>query len=316
MKNKKILLIGGSGFIGLHLAKKFSEIRLDTTIMCKNPGKIKKLGFAKKIRFLKCNITDYKTIESNIKNRDIIINLASVINQGSNFDPYIDLEVNCKGNLNVLEARKKLNPNSRYIFIGSRAQFGKVKEEDLPIPEDYCQRPISLYGIHKLTAENYCELYKRAFGLKSIIIRLSQVYGPSLTKEKTHNIIDDFVKKAIKNEEFYVNGYGMDIKDWIYIDDVVNLIVKILDSNIEEGIFNVGSGKKIRLIDIAKKVIELCNSGRFKAVPFPKEIIKFELGSFYFNISMANKEFGWKPKINLDEGIKRTINFIKNQNRE
>ena len=312
MKNKKILLIGGSGFIGLHLAKKFSEIGLDTTILCKNPDKIKKLNFAKKIKFLKGNITDYKTIKNNIKNKDIIINLASVINQGSNFDPYVDLEVNCKGNLNILEARKKLNPNSRYIFIGSRAQFGKVKEEDLPIPEAYCQRPISLYGIHKLTAENYCELYKRAFNLKSIIIRLSQVYGPSLTKERTHSVIDDFVKKAIKNEEFYVNGYGVDIKDWIYIDDVIDLIVKILASNAEKGIFNVGSGKKIRLINIAKKVIELCKSGRFKAVPFPKNIIKFELGSFYFDISKVNKEFGWKPKINLEEGIKRVIDFYKN----
>ena len=311
LKHKKILLIGGSGFIGLHLAKKLSELGSDISIFCKKTDKVKKLGFADKIKFIEGDVTDYKAIEESIKDKEVIINLAAIVQDNENFEPYLDIEVNCKGQINILEARKKVNPNSKYIFIGTRSQFGRVEEKDLPISEDHCQKPISLYGIHKQTAENYCKLYKRTFNLNSIILRLSQVYGPSLTKEKTHSIIDKFIKKAIMNEEFYVNGYGEDIKDLIYVDDVVDLIIKILDSNVEEGIFNVGSGKKIKLIDIAKKVVKFCNSGSFKAVPFPKNILKFELGSFYFDISKVKKNFKWEPKVSIDEGIKKMIQFYK-----
>ena len=307
MNSKKILIIGGSGFMGLHLAKRLSKLESDITIYCKNIDKAKKLNLADKIKFIEGDITDYKAIEESIKDKEVIINLAAIVRDRDDFNPYLDLEVNCKGQINILEARKKVNPNSKYIFIGTRSQFGRVEEKDLPISEDHCQKPISLYGIHKQTAENYCKLYKRTFNLNSIILRLSQVYGPSLTKEKTHSIIDKFIKKAIMNEEFYVNGYGEDIKDLIYVDDVVDLIIKILDSNVEEGIFNVGSGKKIKLIDIAKKVVKFCNSGSFKAVPFPEKLAKFELGSFYFDISKVKKNFKWEPKVSIDEGIKKMI---------
>ncbi len=149
LKNQKILLIGGSGFIGLHLAKKLSEFDNYMAIFSKDAAKAKKLDFADKIRFIEGDITDYKAIEESIKDKDVIINLTAIVQDSNVFDPYLDLEVNCKGQLNILEARKKVNPSSKYIFIGTRSQFGKVKEEDLPVSEEYCQKPISLYGINK-----------------------------------------------------------------------------------------------------------------------------------------------------------------------
>lgn len=312
LKDKKILLIGGSGFIGSHLAKRLVKLNSDITIFCRNFDKIKKLMFAKKIKFVKGDVANYDDIKENIKNKNIIINLAAIVQDNADFDPYSDLEINCKGQINILEARKVCNPKSIYIFIGSRAQFGKVEEKDLPVSESYCQKPISLYGMHKQVAENYCKLYERAFNLKSMILRLPQVYGPSLTKEEPHRIIDMFIKKAIRDEEFYVNGYGSDIKDLIYIDDVINLIVKILKSDIKDGVFNVGSGEKVKLIDIAKKVVALSGSGKFKLVPFQQDIIKFELGGFYFDISKVKKTFKWKPKTKIGAGLKKIIKFYKN----
>lgn len=310
IRNKKILLIGGSGFIGLNAAKALSELEADITILCKNPEKIKNIGFCRNFKIIKGDVSDYDSVEKNIMNKDVIINFASVVSSGSSFDAFEDIKTNLAGQLNVLEARKKLNQKSRYIFIGSRAQFGRVKEKDLPIKEDCPQNPISLYGIHKSAAENYCSLYYRAFGLKSIIIRLPQVYGPSLTNEETHSIIDKFIKKALKSEEFYVYGYGKDIKDLIYVDDVVEFITKVLNSGIENDIFNVGSGKKIRLKEIAKKIVDLCGSGSFRLAPFRKGTENFELGSCYFDISNA-KKFGWKPNVGIDEGIKKTIKLLK-----
>ena len=311
LKSKKILLVGGAGFIGLHLAQRLLELGSNVTIFYKNRGKTEKLNFRNDINFINGNIADYKAIEKSVKNKDIIINLAAVVQDYAEFDPYLDLEVNCKGQLNILEARKKINSKAKYIFIGSRTQFGRVNEKDLPVSEDLCQRPISLYGIHKHTAENYCRLYERAFNLKSVILRFPQVYGPSLAGKNDHSIVDRFIRKALKNEEFDVNGYGKDIKDLIYVGDVVDLIVRILNSEIEEGTFNVGSGEKIKLAEIAEKIVKLCKSGSFKAVPFPKELINFELGDFNFNISKAKKAFNWSPNTKIDEGLKKTIEFYR-----
>ena len=308
-KNKKVLLIGGSGFIGVYLCKALSGLGIEVTVLSKRIYKIKKLNFSGKLKLIEGGILDYNILEKSIKGKDCIINLASIVNHYSNFDPFDDLEVNCKGQLNVLEARKKANPKSKYIFIGSRTQFGRVK--DLPVKEYDCQRPISLYGIHKQTAENYCHLYKRAFNINSIILRLPQVYGPSLTHSDTHSIINKFIEKALKNEEFKVNGYGNDIKDFVYIDDVIDLIIRALKSDICEGTFNVGSGKKIKLIDVAKKIINICASGRYKAVLFPTNIKNFELGDFYFDIAKVSKQFKWKPKTEMDDGIKKTIEFYR-----
>jgi len=310
MKNKKILIIGGSGFIGIHLASRLLDLDHDITIFCKDSNE-KELDFSKKIKWIKGNIVDYGSVEKAVKNNDIIINLATVVQPRREFYPYMDLDVNCKGQLNVLEARKSINPTSKYIFVGTRAQFGNVKEKHLPIKEEHCQRPISLYGIHKQTAENYCRLYNRAFGLKSIILRLSIVYGFSIAGKNRNNIIDEFIHKTLKNEKFYVNGFGEDIKDMIYIDDVIDLLVNVIDSNIQEGIFNVGSGKKVKFIEIAKKIVELCGSGSFETREFPEEIAKFELGNFYFDISKVKKTFKWEPKINISKGLKKTIEFYK-----
>ena len=311
IKNKNILLIGGTGFIGLHLIRRLSKCNCYITILSPKIDLISKLGTSK-LKLVKGDVRDYKCVEENIKNKDVIINLAAIVSPDSHFEPYQDLEVNCKGQLNILEARKNVNPSSKYIFFGSRAQFGRVKKSDLPISEDCCQRPISLYGIHKQATENYCKLYKNAFNLNFIMLRMSIVYGPEIEGENKNNIINRFIKKALNNEKFRVNGYGKDIKDLIYVDDLVELIVMIIESKVNYGVFNVGSGERVKFIDIARKVVEKCKSGSFKAVPFPKNLEKFELGSFYFDISKVKRAFGWKPKIKMKEGIKKMVEYYKN----
>ena len=309
-KKQKILLIGGSGFIGLHLARSLSSSN-EVCIFCKNPGKLRNLAFLKNVQFIGGDVAVYDDVENSVRGKDVIINLASVVNAHADFDAFEDLEVNCRGTINILEARKNINPNSRCIFIGTRAQFGRVKEKELPVSEDYPQNPISLYGIHKSAAESYCGLYKRAFGICSIVLRLPQVYGPSLNLEETHSIIDKFARKAMNGGQVNVYGYGNDLKDLLFVDDFTELIARILKSNVDDGVFNVGSGKKIKLGDIAKKIVAACKSGSFKLAGFPKEKIPFELGSFYFDISKVSREFSWKPKTGIDEGIKKVVDFYK-----
>jgi UDP-glucose 4-epimerase len=304
MNNRKIIVFGGSGFIGQHLVKAMKSSGEEVTVFCRDT----KVRFAaKNVLLVKGDITDYSAVEKNIIGKDVVINLASLMQHDSGFDPFLDLDVNCRGQLNILEARRKKNSDSVFISIGTRSQFGKVSSKDLPIKEEHCQGPVSIYGLHKSAAEGYCSLYKRAFGLKSVTLRLPQVYGPIIAGTDSHNFVDKFIRLALKDGKFTVYGYGRDIKDLIYVDDVSDAIRKVMNNGISDGAYNIGSGKKITLKEIAAKIVSACGKGSFELAPFAKGKKEFELGSFYFDISRAKKELKWAPKVKFNEGIIKTI---------
>lgn len=311
MKQEKILIFGGSGFIGAHLSQRLVAEKADVTVVCRDPEKIKDALCFKGVMLIAGDITNLQDVMKHIKNQDIIVNLTTIVQTAGKFDPYADLEINCKAQINVLEARKNVNPNAQYIYIGSSMQFGKVVEKDLPISEDHPQNPISLYAIHKTAAESYCSLYGKAFKLSSVIIRLPIVYGPNITRLETRSILEKFIKKALQDESFNINGFGKDLKDFIYVDDVVDALCVVMKSKIHNGAYNIGSGKGVLFSEIAQIIIDACGSGRYDLVPFPKELEPFEIGSFYFNIAKIQKELGWEPKINITEGIKKMVAFYK-----
>lgn len=311
MENKKILIFGGSGFIGSHLAKKLVEQKADVTIVCRNPEDIQDIDAFRDVTLVKGDTTQYEDVVLHVPRKDIVINLATVVYNTGKFDPYIDLEINCKSQINVLEALKNSNSTARYIYIGSSMQFGRVDPKDLPVSENHVQSPVSLYGIHKATAEAYCKVYERAHGLSSIIVRLPPVYGPGITGKETRSVVEMFIKKALRNEPFRVNGFGEDLKDFIYIDDVVDALVAIMASSVRDGVFHVGSGTGVKFADVARMVIDECKMGSYELVPFPPELEKFEVGSFYFDIKKIKKELKWHPRVDIREGIKKMVAFYK-----
>jgi nucleoside-diphosphate-sugar epimerase len=290
--SKKIHIFGGNGFIGLHLQKRLANDKFEVSV----GG----------------DVTKYDEVSTNIKNKDVIINLATVVQTTGNFDAIKDLEVNLRGQINILEARKNTNPTSKYIYMGSSLQFGRVEEKDLPIKEDYPQRPLSLYGTNKSAAENYCEVYKKAYNLDSIILRLPPVYGLSLDGRETRSIVEKFIKIALRGESFTANNFGLDLKDLIYVDDVVEGIFKSIESPVSHNTYNLGSGVGIKLIDVSKMILEKCGKGKVEETPYPADRVLFESGSFYFDISKAQKELNWSPKMNLERGIELMVEHYKN----
>lgn len=313
LKNKKILILGGSGFVGSHLVGRLVACKADVTVMCRNPEEIKNISAFKGVRLVPGDITCYEDVAKSVQKQDIIINLATIVYNTGVFEPYADLEINCKGQINTLEARKNINPSAQYIYIGSSMQFGRVNEKNLPISEDYCQMPISLYGTHKFAAENYGNIYRKVHGLPSIVVRLTPLYGPSLTGKATRSIIEKFIKKILNDETFNVNGFGEDLKDFLYVDDVVDVLMHIMESSIREGTYHVGSGAGVKFSDVARMIVDECKMGNYTLVPFPKELEPFEVGSFYFDISKIKKELGWSPKVDIREGIKRMVAFYKDK---
>lgn len=312
MEQKKILILGGSGFIGSHLAKKLVAEKMDVTIMCRNPEEIRSIEAFRGVTLTKGDTSQYEDVVAAIQNKDIVVNLATVVYNTGKFDPYTDLEINCKGQINTLEAIRLNSPKAQYIYIGSSMQFGKVDEKDLPVSESHPQSPVSLYGVHKTAAEAYCRVYERAYGLLSVIMRLPPVYGPTITGNPTRSVIEMFVKKALRGESFRVNGFGEDLKDFIYIDDVIDALLAVIRMRIHCGIYNIGSGAGVKFAEVAHMIIDECGTGSYELVPFPPELENFEVGSFYFDISKAKNELGWTPNNDIREGVKKMVTFYKN----
>ncbi|MDB5266916.1 MAG: UDP-glucose 4-epimerase [Parcubacteria group bacterium] len=286
MKDKKIIIFGGNGYVGSHLRARFESQGAVVTI--------------------EGDVTNKAEVYSLIQGKDVIINCAAVVQVGGKFDPYLDLEVNLRGSLNILEARKESGSEAIHISIGSRAQYAKLEEKDLPVRETGPQAPISLYGIHKMTAEAYAHLYNRAYGLKTVSVRLPQVYGPHRENMRMTNPINFFIDEIMKNEKFYLNGFGKDLKDFIHIDDVVAAFEKLALLPYHHEVYNIGSGEGTTLKETADMIIEECGSGTYEERPFPAELEPFEMGSNYLDISKI-KALGWKPEVSLRDGIKNVI---------
>lgn len=305
----KVLVIGGGGYIGLKLVKKLVDLNLDVTVMSRNISKFESIDFLKEATLYKGDITKIGDVQTAVENKDCIINLAAMISKHDRDikNPIYNLKVNCEGQLNVLESLRTKNPECKYIFVGSRAQFGRVAIKDLPIKEDYPKNPISLYGIHKQTAEEYCHLYKKLYDINSIIIRPVGVYGPGVSGVPERSVLNNLIKKAIREETIKIYGYGDDIKDFLHINDLTDLFWTLICSNIEYETFNIGCGEGLSFYKIGEIIVKFCEKGDFQLTDFPEEDKKFEMGSFVADITKVTKKTEWSPNFKLSEGIKQTV---------
>ena len=310
--NKKILIIGGQGFIGLHLIKKLVALKENVTILdLPKSNNQKNTDFLKKTKMLQGSVTDFESIKKNVKGKDYIINLAAIINRSATINnPFCDLDVNCKGQLTVLEACRRVNNTATIIWLGSRSQFGKI-DQKIKINEHHSQKPVSLYGIHKQTGENYCKFYTKAYGLNTIVLRPSSVYGPPIVGENNTNIINLFIKKALDDNILTTINGGTDYKDYLYVEDLVDAIIALIKKDVKKGAFNVGSSKSVKLVDIFNLIISQCGRGRIKNIQKSKHQLRYDEGNTYMDITKIKKATGWHPKIVIKKGIHKTINYYK-----
>ncbi len=282
-----ILVTGSSGQVGSYLVENLPQaIGLD-----KEPSKYTDILFDlvnKKLAEVLC----YYEIEK------IIHCAAQVSVEKSVEDPPYDAENNIMGTLNLLEyARKK--DIEQFIYISSAAVYGEPQY--LPIDEEHPKKPISPYGLSKLVGEMYVEMYHKLYGLKYTIIRPFNIFSPRQKPDDPYSgVITIFVNRAKKGLPLIIYGDGEQTRDFVSIDDVVSFIKLCLEKNIS-GIFNCGTGKPTKIIDLAKMIIEL--SGKNLKIEFAPPR-KGDIRHSYADISRVLK-YGHKIKTNLKEDLNR-----------
>jgi nucleoside-diphosphate-sugar epimerase len=317
LANSRVLVIGGLGFIGVNLTSKLIERGARTTILTPDRSRhaeqvaaLEKAGVA----VVEADLRDRDRMATVVGGQQIVINLSGQSGAVRSMeDPWTDLDVNCRGNLVLLEALREHNRDAKIVFAGSRLQYGHP--EHLPVSEDAVKAALCLHAIHKQTVEEYLALYQRLFGIRYTVARVTNPYGPGQPAGRTaYGVINRMIHLAIADRALTIYGDGAQVRDYVHVDDVAQALLTMAASDRADGrIYNVGSGVGTRLVDLAKKVIAIAGRGRVEHVPWPALAQQVETGDFVADIARIEHELGWRPAIALHDGLERTVAFYRAQ---
>jgi UDP-glucose 4-epimerase len=301
LKDKRILVTGGAGFIGFHLCKKLLIFTSNLTIYDNlSSGKIENVKDLPKTNFVKGDILNLKKLCS-VEKTDLIFHLAAqVVVPYSMENPVEDFETNARGTLNVLEKARK--DDARLVFASSAAVYGNPAK--LPTPEDCGFNPSSCYGLSKVVGEEYCGIYVKQYGLDITILRLANVYG-----SRCHGVISDFLDKISRNPaKLEIIGTGLQSRDFVHVSDVVDaFLLSAARENAVGQTFNIGFGKTTKIIDLAKIILEILNLSGRTVVTTTNVSWKGDIDAIWFDIRKAQRELKWYPRVSLEDNLREMI---------
>lgn len=315
-KNKVILITGGAGFIGSTLAIKLvnmgTKVKIFDIFFDDQGANIFNLREIKgKVKIIRGDTRNIIDLEKALPNVDIIFNLAGTLSHTDSMNnPWKDLEINTLAQINILEFCKKNLPNVKIIYAGTRNQYGRAKY--LPVDEEHPMIPTDTNGINKHAGEQYHLLYYRDFGIKTCSLRVSNTYGPRhQMMHPRQGVLNWFIRQLFDDQTVELHGTGDQIRDVNYVDDVVNALLMLGKSKKVWGnAYNIG-GNPISLKDFVRKAIQVFGRGDYKIIQMPSDRKKVEIGDFVADYSKIIQDVGWKPKMSLDEGLKKTFDFYK-----
>ena len=291
-----ILITGGCGFIGSYLVRRLIDLKNISRIVVLD---IKDCEY-ENVDFIRMDIRD-KNIAYIMHNIDIVIHLAALIDvRESVLNPNLYHDINVNGTLNILDSCIK-NHVSKIIFTSSAAVYGNPMY--LPIDEKHPLNPLSPYGASKAASELYISAYHYSYNIDAVIFRLFNVYGYGQSS-KYAGVIKIFMENALKNGPLEIFGDGFQTRDFIYVEDVIDAIVKSMKMDIDFNIFNIGSGKSLSINSLAKIFSKILDRELKIIHSKPR---KGDIRHSYANIDKAKKILGWVPKTSIEDGLRRML---------
>jgi UDP-glucose 4-epimerase len=315
------MVTGGLGFIGSNLARQLvaldADVLLVDSLIPEFGGNLFNIdGIADRLRVNIADVRQLSTMNYLVQDREVIFSLAGQVSHiDSMQDPFGDLEINCRGQLTVLEACRNNNPSVKVVFAGTRQIYGRP--DSLPVDETHLVRPTDVNGINKAAAEYYHLVYNNVFGVRACSLRLTNVYGPrQLIKHNRQGFIGWFIRLAVEDAAIQIYGDGTQLRDFVYVDDAADAFLRAgADDACNGEVFNVGGDVPYSHRELAAMLIEEAGSGRVEHVEWPADKKPIDIGSFYADSSKFTSTTGWTPTMPLREGLRRTIAFYRSHYR-
>jgi len=309
MKDKTVVVTGGAGFIGSNLAKELANknhVKVIDNLSTGNIKNIQDLIDSNKIEFIRGSVTDLELLQKTFRNVHYVFHEAAVPSVPRSVkDPITSNFANVNGTLNVLVAARD-NCVKKVVYASSSSVYGDTPT--LPKKEDMKTCPLSPYAVSKLTAEYYCQVFANVYNLSTISLRYFNVYGPQQDPTSEYAaVIPKFITSILNGKTPVIYGDGEQTRDFTYVEDVVTANILAAESE-ATGIFNIAGGKRISINNLAHTIMKISGKSLDLTYEEPRYgDIKHSLA----DISKAKEKIKYKPKFNLEDGLKETIKWLK-----
>jgi len=317
MKGKNVVIFGGLGFIGSNLAHRCLEAGANVIVydnLDPNSGgnlfNVEDIRNDVRLHFH--DILDFDRVVHHITNQDIIINCAaSTSHPFSMREPWVNLDVNSRGVVNILDAIRRFNRDAKFVHLGTSTQLGKLIYQ--PADENHPEFPTDIYSANKSVSEKYVLIYSRAYGMRATVIRLSNVYGPRATINSPEFTFNNyFVGLALQDRKITVYGDGSQKRNVIYVEDATDAIVEVATSDRGDGetYFAVGD-EHYSVSRIAEATVKHIGSGEVAYIPWPKDRKAIEIGDAVISNEKFRKTFRSVPRFDLASGLAKTREYFE-----
>ena len=315
--DRRVLVTGGLGFIGSNLAirlvGKGARVTLSDAMIegyGGNPANIREI--ARDVAIHAADVRDEDAMAELVEGQDVVFHLAAQVSHVMSLsNPYPDIDINIRGTAAVLEACRKRNPGVTVVRSGTRGQYGPATR--LPVSEEAPSDPRGLYEISQLSAEMICRTYTRIHGLRTVPLRLTNVYGPrAQMKHSQFGVVNWFVRLALSGEPIPIFGTGEILRDFLYVDDCVDALLRAAEEPAAAGeVLNVGNDRASTFLEVARLLQELVPGTEIVFTDFSPERRAQEPGDFVSDITKIRRVLGWSPRVALREGLERTVAFYR-----
>lgn len=316
LSSSRVLITGGLGFIGSTLAHRLVELGAKVTIIDsmipEYGGNLYNIhGIEEKVRVNISDVRDEHSMRYLIQGYDYLFNLAGqTSHMDSMSNPFLDLDINCRAQLSILEACRHYTPEIKVVFASTRQIYGQP--DYLPVDERHPIRPVDVNGINKMAGEWYHILYNNVYGIRSCALRLTNTYGPRMRiKDARQTFLGIWIRLLLEGQPFEVWG-GQQLRDFNYVDDCVNALLMAAEREETNGqIYNLGDRNPVSLQELADLLIELNGGGTYTVRVFPEDRKKIDIGDYYSDFSKFAAAVGWEPKVGLREGLTKTLEYFR-----
>lgn len=316
MRDRRVLITGGLGFIGSNLARRLVEagarVTLVDSLVPQYGGHLFNIaGLEDRLRVNISDVRDAHSFRYLIQGQDYVFNLAGQTSHlDSMEDPETDLDINCRSQLSILEACRHHNPGVKVVFASTRQIYGKP--DYLPVDERHPLRPVDVNGINKMAGEWYHILYNNVYGVRACALRLTNTYGPRMrVKDARQTFLGVWIRQVVQGRPFEV-WEGGQWRDFTFVEDCVDALLAVAASEQANGqIYNLGGEQPYRLQDLAALLVQINGGGTFEVRTFPPERKRIDIGDYYADWSRLGEALGWRPRVGLTDGLIRTLDYYR-----
>ena len=310
----RCVVTGGLGFIGSTLVHRLvaegADVVVIDALVAEHGGDRRNIA-GLDIELHECSIGAPDVAEA-VRGCDFVFNLAGQVSHLASMQhPLRDVELNLTDHVAFLDTLRAEAPQSVSVLTSTRQVYGRPQY--LPVDEEHPTTPVDVNGIDKLACEQFHLLYSRVHGLRSSILRLTNVYGPRLHLDRPdQGFLSVFIRRALCGDDIELFGDGSQQRDCVYVDDVVDAMLAAATHPAAVGeIFNLGNSEVLALSDIARHMIEAAGAGgTVRCVPWPDHLERIDIGSYQGDFSKSERMLGWAPRTRFADGIRTTIDAV------